>query len=121
MGRRYKRRSHASQIISDSVFIGSRLPWYGAFLFGLFTFLIFYYAFPYWLESRLNAAQGAVSYSGLEVMYARGIRLFHYIGIATGAVGLFFTVRNYFVLSSTKRSDNRVIALLARLIGRNFD
>jgi hypothetical protein len=121
MGRRYRRRSHSSQIIADSVVIGSRLSWVYALLFGLISFLIFYYAFPYWLESRLNAAQGVVSYPGLEVMYGRGIRLFHYLGIATGAVGLFFAVRNYFVLSSTNRSENRVIALLARLIGRHFD
>lgn len=121
MGRRYRHRSNASQIIFDSVIINSRLPWVYALLFGLISFLIFYYVVPHWLESKLAAEAGSRVYPALEVMYGRGIRLFHYIGIATGAVGLFFAARNYFVLSSTKRSDNRVIALLARLIGRNFD
>lgn len=121
MGRRYRRRSNASQIISDSVVIGSRLPWYGALLFGLISFLIFYYVVPDWLESRINAAQGAIIYPALEVMYGRGIRLFHYLGIATGAIGLFFTVCNYFILSSTNRSENHIVALLARLIGRQLD
>ncbi|MCU8032169.1 hypothetical protein L5M38_13645 [Shewanella sp. SM101] len=38
MGRRYRRRSHANQIISDAIVIGSRLPWYGALLFGFISY-----------------------------------------------------------------------------------
>lgn len=121
MGRRYRRRSNASQIISDSVVIGSRLPWYGALLFGLISFFIFYYVVPHWLESRLATAQGTVSYPAVEMMYGRGIRLFHYLGIVTGAVGLFFCVRNYFLMGTLERRHRGIVALLARMLGRELD
>ncbi|WP_129980009.1 hypothetical protein [Shewanella algae] len=121
MGRRYRRRNNTSQIISDSVAIGSRLPWYGALFFGLISFLIFYYVVPHWLESRLVTAQGTASYPAVEMMYGRGIRLFHYLGIATGAVGLFFSVRNYFCMVSLERRQRGIVALLAKMFGRYWN
>lgn len=41
MGRRYKNRSHGSAIVSDSVYIASRLPWWAAIFFRVDTVLIF--------------------------------------------------------------------------------
>ncbi|NSM23267.1 hypothetical protein HT094_02290 [Shewanella sp. ZOR0012] len=121
MGRRYRRRRNASQIISDSVVIGSRLPWYGALLFSLISFLIFYYVVPHWFESRLAAEAGSRVYPAVEMMYSRGIRLFHYLGIVTGAVGLFFCVRNYFLMGTLERRHRGIVALLARMLGHYWD
>lgn len=121
MGRRYRRRNHSGQIITDSVFICSRWPWYGAFLFGLITYLIFYYAIPYLFFPTHVAQAGSYVSVGAEVLNARYVRLFQYIGTATGAIGLFYAVRNYLVPPTAKRSENRIVALLARLIGRHLD
>jgi hypothetical protein len=119
MGRRYRRRSHASQIISDSVFVVSRLSWYGALLYGLITFLLFYYAVPYWF---VNATQlGSSVNQGLEIINHRWIRVFHYVGIVCGVAGLLFTVRNYFVLSAAQRNERSFAGLLARFLGRHWD
>lgn len=100
MGRRYRRRSHTSQIISDSIVIGSRLPWYGALLFGFISYLIFYYAFPYWFFPIHLEEAGSHVPVGAEALNARGVRLCHYLGVATGAIGLFFSIRNYFCMGT---------------------
>ncbi|MCU8004136.1 hypothetical protein [Shewanella sp. SM96] len=121
MGRRYRRRSHANQIISDSVFIVSRLSWYGAFLYGLITFLLFYYAVPYWLSSVHATQVGTSINQGLEVINHRWIRVFHYVGIACGVAGLLFTVRNYFVLPTAQRNERSFAGLLARFLGHHWD
>ena len=121
MGRRYRRRSNASQIISDSVVIGSRLPWYGALLFGLISFFIFYYVVPHWFfQTHIEEAGSHVSV-GAEALNARGVRLGHYLGIATGAIGLFFSIRNYFCMGMPERSHRGIVAFLARMLGRELD
>ncbi|WP_345847682.1 hypothetical protein [Shewanella algae] len=120
MGRRYRHRSNASQIIFDSVIINSRLPWVYALLFGLISFLIFYYVVPHWLESRLAAGAGSNVYPALEAIYGKAIKTFHYIGIATCAVGLFFSIHNYF-MGAVERRQRGVVAFIARLVGRQLD
>lgn len=111
MGRRYRRRSHANQIISDSIVIGSRLPWYGALLFGFISYLIFYYAFPYWFFPIHIEEAGSHVPVGAEALNARGARLCHYLGIATGAIGLFFSIRNYFCIGTQERRNAATEAL----------
>ena len=61
MGRRYRRRSAASSIISDTVYIGSKLPWWGALTFGLVTFLLFYFVVPACLNPSLQRKSQAGS------------------------------------------------------------
>ncbi|MCG9738338.1 hypothetical protein L1D32_09240 [Shewanella insulae] len=121
MGRRYRRRSQSSQIILDSVFIVSRLPWWGALLFGLALFLIFYFAVPYWLESRLSAGAESNVYPALEALYGRAIKTFHYIGIATGVGALFFSISNYFVIGTNQSEQRSLAAFIARLLGRQLN
>ena len=114
MGRRYRRRSHASQIISDSAFIGSRLPWWGALLFGLVTFLLFYFIVPSWLESKIASGEGSVIYPAIEA-------LFGWLGIVCGLIGLFFCVRNYLLIEQGNVRERGVVVILVKLLGRHID
>lgn len=58
---------------------------------------------------------------GAEALNARGARLCHYLGIATGAIGLFFSIRNYFCIGTQERSHRGIVVFLAKLIGRQLD
>jgi len=120
-GKRYRRRSHASQIISDSAFIGSRLPWWGALLFGLVTFLLFYFIVPSWLESKIASGEGSVIYPAIEALFGRRMHLFEWLGIVCGLIGLFFCVRNYLVIEQGSVRERGIVVMLAKLLGRNID
>jgi drug/metabolite transporter (DMT)-like permease len=121
MGRRYRRRSHASQIISDSAFIGSRLPWWGALLFGVITFLLFYFIIPSWLEAKIAADTGSRIYPAIEALFGRRIHLFEWLGIVCGLIGLFFCVRNYFVMGQANSKERGIVGMLTTLLGRHID
>jgi drug/metabolite transporter (DMT)-like permease len=121
MGRRYRRRSTASSIISDTVYIGSKLPWWGALTFGLVSFLIFYFVVPAWLESKLAAQESNRFYPMLEAAFGRRIHWFEWVGIACGLVGLFFGVRNYLLLNQAGSKERDIVALLSKLFGRELD
>jgi len=98
MGRRYRRRkSAAGSIIGDSAYIGSRLPWWGALFFGLLSFLLFYFAIPYWLEAHLLERQESMFYPALEQILGRRIHWFRWIGFTCALIGAFFGIRNYLV------------------------
>lgn len=120
MGRRYRRRSSAGSIISDTAYIGSKLPWWGALLFGIFSFLIFYFIVPAWLESKLAAQSESTFYPMLEAIFSRRIHWFEWIGIACGLLGVFFGIRNYLWLAQAGYQERGIIAHLARLFGRDL-
>ncbi|GGP73967.1 hypothetical protein GCM10009347_42740 [Shewanella algicola] len=121
MGRRYRRRSHAGQIISDSAFIGSRLPWWGALLFGLVTFVLLYFIIPSWLEAKIAADAGSRIYPALEALFGRRIHIFEWLGIVCGLIGLFFCVRNYLVIEKGSVRERGIVVMLAKLLGRHID
>lgn len=121
MGRRYRRRSHANQIISDSVFIGSRLPWWGALLFGLVTFVLFYFIIPSWLEAKIAADANSSIYPALKALFGRRMHLFEWLGIVCGLIGLFFCVRNYLVMGQANSKERGIVGMLTKLLGRRWD
>ena len=121
MGRRYRRRSAASSIISDTVYIGSKLPWWGAITFGLVTFILFYFVAPAWLESKLAAQESSRFYPMLEATFGRRIHWFEWVGIACGLVGLFFGVRNYLLPNQAGSKERGIVALLSKLFSRGLD
>lgn len=120
MGRRYRRRSAASSIVSDTVYIGSRLPWWGALIFGLAAFIIFYFMAPAWLESKLAAQESSRFYPMLEAAFGRRIHWFEWVGIACGLVCLFFGVRNYLWSSQAGYKERGIVALLFKIFGRDL-
>jgi drug/metabolite transporter (DMT)-like permease len=120
MGQRYRRKSAASSIVSDTVDMGARLPWWGALILGLVTFILFYFIVPAWLESKLAAEESNRFYPMLEVMLGRRIHWFEWIGVACGLIGLFFGIRNYLWSSPAGYDERGVVALLAKIFGRDI-
>ena len=121
MSRRYRRKSSAASIISDTVFIGSKLPWWGAFLLGLITFTGFYFLVPFWLEAKLQENSGSRVFLVLEAIFSRRIHWFEWIGISCGLIGFFFAVRNYFFHNQANYKEQGFVGMLAKLLGRNID
>jgi len=121
MARRYRRRSAASSILNDSAYIFSRLPWWGALIFGLISFVVFYYLFPAWLESKLSHNQNSNIYPALEALIGRRIYLFHWLGIACGLLGCFFSLRNYIVKTQAGYKERGIVSFIAKMLGRNIE
>ncbi|BFM19417.1 hypothetical protein R50076_04660 [Gilvimarinus japonicus] len=121
MGRRYRRGRSRNSIVSDSVFIGSRLPWWGAVLFGAVTFVMFYFIAPAWFESKLLAQETSRFYPMLEAVFGRRIHWFKWLGVACGLIGLFFGIRNYFVSSRAGHSERGIVSLLSKLFGKGLE
>lgn len=120
MGRRYRRKSTASSIVSDTVYMGARLPWWGALILGLVTFILFYFIVPAWLESTLAAQESNRFYPMLEAVFGRRIHWCEWLGMACGLVGLFFGVRNYVWSNPVGYRERGIVALLAKMFGRDM-
>ena len=121
MGRRYRKKSASSSILSDSAYIGSRLPWWGALFFGLISFIVFYFIIPMWLESKLHESQSSNLFPALEVILGRRMHWFQWLGLACGLIGLFFTVRNYLVSTQAGYQERSLVSIIARLLSRNIE
>ncbi len=121
MGRRYRRRSAASGVVSDTAAIANALPWWGAALFGLVLFVVFYWLLPMWMQTKLDERQGSMFFPALEAVFGRRMHWLQWLGIALGLVGLFFAVRNYYLARSMDKRDMSGVGWLARLVARLFD
>ena len=121
MTRRYRRKSAANSIISDSAVIGSRLPWWGALTFGLVTFLIFYFFIPSFLEAKLAEQSANRFYSVYQVIFEHRMHWFEWIGIACLLIGIFFGVRNYFINARASYQETWLVSFLAKIFSRNLD
>jgi len=121
MGRRFRKRSKASKMVSDVTYISARLPWWLALLFGLILFLIFYYGFPAYLLSALEENSQSKMAPAIEAIFARRIHWFQWLGVAFGLVGSFFAVRNFAFQQSAGRSEQGIVSLLAKIIARKID
>ncbi len=120
MGRRYRRRSNGSAIVSDSVYIAARLPWWAAILFGFISFLIFYFGFPAFLETKASELSGSAVSQAFESIFIRRIHWFKWLGIACGLVGVFFGIRNYSASSCAGYKERGLVALIAKIVSRNI-
>lgn len=118
MGRRYRRRS---SIFSDINHIGSKLSWWGALIFGVITFTAFYFLIPMWLEAKLASGSSSNMYPVLEAIFGRRIHWFEYVGIASGIVCLYYSVRNYYVSSTANWKERSIVGILSKILGRKID
>ncbi len=118
MARRYKRKS---SIFSDVNYIGSRLSWWGALVFALFSFTLFYFVIPAWLELKLSERSESNMYPILEAVFGRRIHWFEYLGVASGVLCLYYSVRNYFVGSYASSDERGIVGILSKLIGRKIE
>lgn len=121
MARRYRRKSAANSIISDSAIIASRLPWWGALTFGFITFLIFYFFVPSFLEAKLAEQSANRFYSIYQVIFEHRIHWIEWIGITCLLIGIFFGMRNYFMDSRASYQETWFVSFLAKILGRNVD
>ncbi len=114
---RYRKRS---SIVSDTVQVGSRLPWWGALLLGAILSFLFCFIMPNWLEAKLAAQSGNTFFPILESIFGRRIHWFQWIGAACGLVGLFFGVRNYLFGNTANYYERSIVGFLARMFGRDI-
>lgn len=121
MGRRYRRRSKGSAIVSDLVYIAARLPWWAAMCLGLISFLIFYFGFPAYLESKASEMSSSAFSKAFESILIRRTHWFEWLGIACGLVGVFFGVRNYAGSSCASYEERGLVTFLAKMLSRNIN
>lgn len=120
MGRRYRKRSSASLIVSDTAYIGSKLPWWGALIFGVISFVLFYYLIPAWFEAHLVSQSQNAFHPILEAIFGRRIHWSRWIGVACGLIGVFFGVRNYFFLNHAGYHERGIVGFFAKILGRDL-
>lgn len=120
MGRRYRRKNSGAEIIRDSVYIASKLPWQWAFIFGFFLFILFYFLVPEYLNSRLHERTSPSMFSLLEIIFGRRIHWFQWLGVTCGLIGLYFSIRNYVLDFQAKHDERNLVGFIAKLIGRNI-
>lgn len=120
--RRYrKKRSIASEVLSDTSYIANRLSWKGCIVFGILSFVLFYFLIPMWLEQQLNSLQGNMFRPVAEVLFARRIHWVQWIGIALGLICTFFAIRNYFSFQRVGRAGERNVSFFSRILARFLD
>jgi hypothetical protein len=123
MGRRYRRRRSNSivSVIPDVVHIASRLPWWGALLTGISSYLLIAVFIGGYIESHIASQAGSVYHTAIELRYGRLVHACNWVGIACFFIGLFFAVRNYYVFSRASSNEKGIVTFISKLIGRNID
>jgi len=120
MARRYYRRKSSTSIISDTVFIGARLPWWGALVFGALVFVIFYFVIPAWIESKILVHGDSPMLFALAEVVSRKMHWSQYVGIVCALVCVFFAIRNFLIAKNPSYTERSIVGLLARLLGREI-
>jgi len=122
MGRRYRRRNNSiTSIVSDVVYIAAKLPWWGALLTGMFSYIAIYLMLGGYIESQLAAQEGSKLYPIIEVRLIRIVRVCEWVGIACFLVGVFFSIRNFFVSKQARYTEKSIVTIVSKILGRNLD
>ncbi|MEJ6022036.1 hypothetical protein [Ramlibacter sp. PS4R-6] len=116
-----RRRSDAAQVAEDTAFIANKLPWWGAALFGVFSFALFYWLLPWWINSRIEMAGNSALRPAIEAMLGRRIHWSQYVAIALALICAFFAVRNYFRSDRLKYPEVKDASFFGRLLARFLD
>lgn len=120
--RRYRRkRSLASEVLSDTSYIANRLSWKGCVIFGILSFVAFYWAIPVWINHQLNSLQGNMFRPVVEALFARRIHWVQWIGIALTLICIFFAIRNYFAFQRLGRSGEQNVSFFSRILAKLID
>ena len=119
MGRRY--RKNQSNILGDTSFIASRLPWWGALIFGLFLFIVFYFMLPTFIEYRMSGTANSPMKDALMSVIYRRIHWSEYLGVTCGIIGSIYALRNYFFYRYASYNERSVINIVAKLLGRGVN
>lgn len=120
--RRYrKKRSAASQVLSDTSYIANRLSWKGCIIFGILSFSLFYFFIPMWLNNQLNSLQGNMFRPIVEAVFARRIHWVQWVGIALGLICTFFAIRNYLASEHIDSFGEKNVSFFSRILARFLD
>jgi hypothetical protein len=90
-------------------------------IFGLLSFTFFYYIAPAWVISLVEEQPSRPITQGIEMVIMRRIHWLEYLGIVCGLIGLFFTIRNYYIAIYARQGERSIVGILSRIIGRNID
>lgn len=106
MARRYRRRRNQriSSVVGDVVYIAARLPWWGALLLGVSSYLLISVVLTGFLESQIASLDGNQFLAVAEIRLGRIARVTNWVGIACLVAGIYFCLRN---LLFTKHAGRR--------------
>lgn len=123
MGRRYRRRRSSSiaSIVPDVVHIASRLPWWGALVVGVISYLFVAILLGGYIEAHIASQEGTQFHSIMQARFSRVVAVCNWVGISCLIVGMFFSVRNYFISAHARKSEKSLISIISKLIGRSID
>lgn len=116
-----RRRSDAAQVAGDTAFIANKLPWWGAALFGVFSFVLFYWVLPWWINSRIETLGNSALRPAVESILGRRVHWSQYVAIALALICGFFAVRNYFRVDRLKYREVNDASFLARILAKYLD
>lgn len=123
MGRRYRRRgsNRIVSVVGDVVHIASRLPWWGALLTGILSYIFIAIVLGGYIEGHIAAQAGSKFYALTEARFGRLVHVCNWVGIACFIAGLFFAVRNYLISKLARSNEKSIVTILSKLIGRSID
>lgn len=120
--RRYRRkRSMVGETLADTAYLANRLSWKGAAILGVVLFVIFYWAFPAWINHHLGTLQNNMFRPIFETIFARRVHWVQWLGIALALICAFFAVRNYFASKRLSRYGEGNVSFFSRLLARWLD
>lgn len=115
------RRSPAGRLLSDAAYIGNRLSWRWSVFLGVFFFVLFYWLVPAWLTAWIEGRQSGANRAIVDIVLARRVHWFQWIGVALALVFAYFAARGYWRARRHTREGERNAGLLARLLARLLD
>lgn len=93
----------------------------GALVVGLVLFVFLYWMVPTWFENNLAKLEGNMFLPIVEARFHYLIRACQWTAVACLLVGLYFAIRNAYIFSPSQKGENRLVAILARLLGRSIE
>ena len=123
MRRKYRRRRKNSitSIVGDVTHIASKLSWWGALLIGFLSYLLLSVFIPHYYNSQITALEGNQFLPIVEIRLGRIIYICNWVGITCFIVGLFFSVRNYFINQHAQKREQSVVSILPKIISRYIE
>ena len=123
MGRRYRRKRNKgiTSVVKDVVHISSQLPWWGALLAGLISYIFLAFVLVGYFEANITVSKDRSVFPIVEARLGKLIRISEWVGIACGLVGIFFSIRNYFFQNKATRTEKRIVTIISKILGRGLD
>ena len=119
MRRRYRRKKNSIvSVVGDVVHITSELPWWGALLTGVISYLLLSIVLGGYIEGQIASQEGSQYHVIFEARFGRLVNVCNWVGIACFVAGLYFTVRNYFTSNLAHSDEKDIVRILSKLLSR---